>query len=256
MPQHPRCDVSHWGFTGVPVLREQLYVWTAPGPYISRVYAYLASAAFATSAEPWNATSAGPPCLLNSTIPNQAGSVNSPAGSWPGPDESLGASRLTMRQCPMASRASACAWRSRQPPYQQRAATKRSQASGCPALLHRRAPPRRSALESLPHARPGELPQKPRSGSEGSEGRYVLLKTGMRNIRHSGLLRAAQSAGPGSRRRRNAERVTVSPPDATIGYLPQEPERRPDQTVRQFLARRTGVGRGGQRRDAGPPRTR
>jgi ATPase subunit of ABC transporter with duplicated ATPase domains len=36
--------------------------------------------------------------------------------------------------------------------------------------------------------------------------------------------------------------VTVSPPDASIGYLPQEPDRRPGETVRQFLARRTGVG--------------
>jgi ATPase subunit of ABC transporter with duplicated ATPase domains len=35
--------------------------------------------------------------------------------------------------------------------------------------------------------------------------------------------------------------VTASPPDATIGYLPQEPDRRPGETVRQFLARRTGV---------------
>jgi ATPase subunit of ABC transporter with duplicated ATPase domains len=35
--------------------------------------------------------------------------------------------------------------------------------------------------------------------------------------------------------------VTVSPPDASIGYLPQEPDRRPGETVRQFLARRTGV---------------
>ena len=35
--------------------------------------------------------------------------------------------------------------------------------------------------------------------------------------------------------------MTVSPPYATIGYLPQEPERCPDETVRQFLARRTGV---------------
>ena len=35
--------------------------------------------------------------------------------------------------------------------------------------------------------------------------------------------------------------VTVSPPEATIGYLPQEPDRRPRETVRQFLARRTGV---------------
>ena len=35
--------------------------------------------------------------------------------------------------------------------------------------------------------------------------------------------------------------VTVSPPDASIGYLPQEPDRRPGEKVRQFLARRTGV---------------
>ncbi len=35
--------------------------------------------------------------------------------------------------------------------------------------------------------------------------------------------------------------VTVSPPDASVGYLPQEPDRRPQETVRQFLARRTGV---------------
>jgi ATPase subunit of ABC transporter with duplicated ATPase domains len=35
--------------------------------------------------------------------------------------------------------------------------------------------------------------------------------------------------------------VTASPPQATIGYLPQEPDRRAHETVRQFLARRTGV---------------
>jgi ATPase subunit of ABC transporter with duplicated ATPase domains len=35
--------------------------------------------------------------------------------------------------------------------------------------------------------------------------------------------------------------VTVSPPDSSIGYLPQEPDRRPGETLRQFLARRTGV---------------
>ncbi len=35
--------------------------------------------------------------------------------------------------------------------------------------------------------------------------------------------------------------VTISPPDASIGYLPQEPDRRLGETVRQFLARRTGV---------------
>jgi len=39
----------------------------------------------------------------------------------------------------------------------------------------------------------------------------------------------------------DAGTVTVSPPAATIGYLPQEPDRRPQETVRQFLARRTGV---------------
>ncbi len=35
--------------------------------------------------------------------------------------------------------------------------------------------------------------------------------------------------------------VALSPPDATVGHLPQEPERRPGETVAAFLARRTGV---------------
>jgi ATPase subunit of ABC transporter with duplicated ATPase domains len=35
--------------------------------------------------------------------------------------------------------------------------------------------------------------------------------------------------------------VTLAPPSATVGYLPQEPERRPGETVRSYLARRTGV---------------
>ncbi|MEY2463560.1 MAG: hypothetical protein QOH64_1698 [Acidimicrobiaceae bacterium] len=35
--------------------------------------------------------------------------------------------------------------------------------------------------------------------------------------------------------------VTLAPPFGTVGYLPQEPERRPGETVRDFLARRTGV---------------
>ncbi|MGY1705023.1 ABC-F family ATP-binding cassette domain-containing protein [Geodermatophilus sp. SYSU D00697] len=35
--------------------------------------------------------------------------------------------------------------------------------------------------------------------------------------------------------------VTVSPPTATLGYLPQEHDRRPGESVRQALARRTGV---------------
>ena len=35
--------------------------------------------------------------------------------------------------------------------------------------------------------------------------------------------------------------VVLSPPDATVGHLPQEPERRPGETIAEFLARRTGV---------------
>ncbi|MCW2716370.1 MAG: transporter related protein, partial [Pseudonocardia sp.] len=36
-------------------------------------------------------------------------------------------------------------------------------------------------------------------------------------------------------------KIAVSPPEATIGHLPQEPDRRPGETVAEFLARRTGV---------------
>ena len=35
--------------------------------------------------------------------------------------------------------------------------------------------------------------------------------------------------------------VSLSPPTATVGYLPQEPDRRPGETVLEALARRTGV---------------
>ena len=35
--------------------------------------------------------------------------------------------------------------------------------------------------------------------------------------------------------------VTLAPRTATVGYLPQEPERRAGETVRAYLARRTGV---------------
>jgi ATPase subunit of ABC transporter with duplicated ATPase domains len=41
--------------------------------------------------------------------------------------------------------------------------------------------------------------------------------------------------------RPEAGTVVLSPPEATVGYLPQEPDRRPGETVRAFLARRTGV---------------
>ncbi|GGU42835.1 ABC-F family ATP-binding cassette domain-containing protein [Lentzea flava] len=36
-------------------------------------------------------------------------------------------------------------------------------------------------------------------------------------------------------------RVSLNPPSANVGHLPQEPERREGETVREFLARRTGV---------------
>ncbi|MDH6132376.1 ATPase subunit of ABC transporter with duplicated ATPase domains [Kitasatospora sp. MAA4] len=35
--------------------------------------------------------------------------------------------------------------------------------------------------------------------------------------------------------------IALSPPSATVGHLPQEPDRRPGESVREFLARRTGV---------------
>lgn len=35
--------------------------------------------------------------------------------------------------------------------------------------------------------------------------------------------------------------LRLSPPGAAVGHLPQEPERRPEESVREFLARRTGV---------------
>jgi len=35
--------------------------------------------------------------------------------------------------------------------------------------------------------------------------------------------------------------IALNPPTAVVGYLPQEPDRRPGETVRAFLARRTGV---------------
>ncbi|MCF3102663.1 ABC-F family ATP-binding cassette domain-containing protein [Streptomyces roseoverticillatus] len=35
--------------------------------------------------------------------------------------------------------------------------------------------------------------------------------------------------------------ISLSPPTAAVGHLPQEPDRRPGESVRAFLARRTGV---------------
>ncbi|MCI3934154.1 ABC-F family ATP-binding cassette domain-containing protein [Streptomyces sp. AN091965] len=36
-------------------------------------------------------------------------------------------------------------------------------------------------------------------------------------------------------------RISLSPPAAIVGHLPQEPDRRPGETIRAFLSRRTGV---------------
>jgi ATPase subunit of ABC transporter with duplicated ATPase domains len=44
--------------------------------------------------------------------------------------------------------------------------------------------------------------------------------------------------------------LSIAPPQASVGYLPQEPERRPGEDVAGFLARRTGVQAAQQRLDA------
>jgi len=44
--------------------------------------------------------------------------------------------------------------------------------------------------------------------------------------------------------------VVTTPPDAVVGYLPQEPDRRPGETVLDFLARRTGVAEATARMEA------
>jgi ATPase subunit of ABC transporter with duplicated ATPase domains len=54
-------------------------------------------------------------------------------------------------------------------------------------------------------------------------GKSTLLRT------LAGLLRPEQGS------------IRLNPPTATVGHLPQEPERRPGETVRAFLGRRTGV---------------
>jgi ATPase subunit of ABC transporter with duplicated ATPase domains len=47
-----------------------------------------------------------------------------------------------------------------------------------------------------------------------------------------------------------AGQVVLTPAAATVGYLPQEPDRHPGETVGAFLARRTGVTEAQQRLDA------
>ena len=47
----------------------------------------------------------------------------------------------------------------------------------------------------------------------------------------------------------DAGRVERAPAALTVGYLPQEPDARPGETLRQYLARRTGVGPAGEALD-------
>ncbi|MGC4778403.1 ABC-F family ATP-binding cassette domain-containing protein [Micromonospora chalcea] len=64
----------------------------------------------------------------------------------------------------------------------------------------------------------------------------VVGLVGVNGAGKSTLLRTLAGLVP-----REQGTVSLSPPTATVGYLPQEPERRPGETVREFLARRTGV---------------
>ncbi|NES12506.1 MULTISPECIES: ABC-F family ATP-binding cassette domain-containing protein [Micromonospora] len=64
----------------------------------------------------------------------------------------------------------------------------------------------------------------------------VIGLVGVNGAGKSTLLRTLAGLQP-----REEGSVSLSPPTATVGYLPQEPERRPGETVRDFLARRTGV---------------
>ena len=48
----------------------------------------------------------------------------------------------------------------------------------------------------------------------------------------------------------DAGAVRRSPPDLRVGYLPQEPDARPDETLLSYLERRTGVGDAARRMDA------
>ncbi|MDX5458908.1 ABC-F family ATP-binding cassette domain-containing protein [Micromonospora tulbaghiae] len=64
----------------------------------------------------------------------------------------------------------------------------------------------------------------------------VVGLVGVNGAGKSTLLRTLAGLVP-----REQGSVALSPPTATVGYLPQEPERRPGETVREFLARRTGV---------------
>ena len=64
----------------------------------------------------------------------------------------------------------------------------------------------------------------------------VVGLVGVNGAGKSTLLRTLAGVLPAE-----AGEIALSPPTATVGYLPQEPERRPGETVLDALARRTGV---------------
>jgi ATPase subunit of ABC transporter with duplicated ATPase domains len=66
----------------------------------------------------------------------------------------------------------------------------------------------------------------------------VIGLVGANGAGKSTLLRMLAGLDDGAR---DAGSVSLNPPTATVGYLPQEPERRPGETVLAFIERRTGV---------------
>ncbi|MFR9801652.1 ABC-F family ATP-binding cassette domain-containing protein [Pseudonocardia sp. RS010] len=69
----------------------------------------------------------------------------------------------------------------------------------------------------------------------------VVGLVGVNGAGKSTLLRLLAGEEPGAWGGDAEGEVALGPPDATVGHLPQEPERRPGETVAQYLARRTGV---------------
>jgi ATPase subunit of ABC transporter with duplicated ATPase domains len=66
----------------------------------------------------------------------------------------------------------------------------------------------------------------------------VIGLVGANGAGKSTLLRMLAGLGEGAR---DAGSVSLNPPTATVGYLPQEPERRAGESVLAFIERRTGV---------------
>ncbi|MEU1980991.1 ABC-F family ATP-binding cassette domain-containing protein [Nocardia sp. NPDC019395] len=76
----------------------------------------------------------------------------------------------------------------------------------------------------------------------------VIGLVGVNGAGKSTLLRILADGAP------DEGTITLSPPDATVGYLTQEPERIDGETVLEFLARRTGVAHAQQVMDAAAER--